>query len=437
MQKGRIDIITMGCSKNLVDSERLMKQLQVRGYEMHHDSTDVCGEIAVVNTCGFIGDAKEESIEMILKLVEAKNTGKIRQIYVMGCLSERYREELARELPEVDAFYGKFDWDKIISSLPDISNGQKSVKPWERILTGTDYSAYLKISEGCNRFCAYCAIPLITGRHSSRPLEEILEETKKLTEEGVTEFNIIAQDLSAYGTDIYGKSALAELIDRMADIKGVKWIRLHYAYPVDFPYDVLEVMRRRENVCKYLDIALQHISDKVLGNMRRHITKEETLKLLRNIRKEVPEIRLRTTLMTGFPGEGEEEFEELMNFVKEARFDRLGVFPYSEEEGTYGALHFKDDIPQKTKEHRRDLILNAQKSIAQELNEELIGRELTVLVDRIDEGILIGRTEWDSPEVDNEVQIPFEGKNPPAYPGEYVEVVVTDAFEYDILAKLK
>lgn len=436
MRKGRVDIITMGCSKNLVDSQRLMKQLKVRGYSMHHDSDNVCGEAVVVNTCGFIGDAKEESVNMILELARAKEEGRIGRLYVMGCLSERYREELRKEMPEVDAFFGKFDWNGIIGLLPDRTGKEHKTKSWERVLTDSNYSAYIKISEGCNRFCAYCAIPLITGRHTSRPVEEILEETRRLAAGGVREFNVIAQDLSAYGTDLYGRSALAGLIDRMADIEGVEWIRLHYAYPVDFPYDVLEVMRRRDNVCNYLDIALQHISDKVLDNMRRHIGRRETLELIARLRKEVPGIRIRTTLMTGFPGEGEEEFEELLDFVREARFDRLGAFAYSEEEGTYAALHFSDQIPQEVKEERRDRILEAQRAISTELNERFVGEKVKVLVDRLEDGSMVGRTEWDSPEVDNEVHIPYSGDTPSAFPGDFIDVIITEAYDYDLTARL-
>lgn len=436
MRQGRIDIITMGCSKNLVDSQRLMKQLKIRGYSMHHDSDNVCGEVVVINTCGFIGDAKEESINMILELVQAKNQGKIGKLYVMGCLSQRYREELRHEIPEVDAYFGKFDWKEIIDILPDRNPKNHTTKDWERINTGNSYSTYLKISEGCNRFCAYCAIPLITGRHTSRSIEEILDETRKLVKQGVREFNVIAQDLSAYGTDLYGRSSLAELIDRMADIKGVEWIRLHYAYPVDFPYDVLDVMHRRSNVCNYLDIALQHISDKVLDNMRRHIDREGTLKLIKRLRKEVPGIRIRTTLMTGFPGEGEEEFQELLKFVKEARFDRLGAFAYSEEEGTYAAQHFEDVIPQEIKEQRRDKLLAAQRIISTELNENLIGEHIKVLIERIEGDCMVGRTQWDSPEVDNEVYIPIADSTAVVQPGDFVDAIVTEAYDYDLKANL-
>lgn len=438
MKRGRVDVITMGCSKNLVDSQRFMKQLRVRGYDMHHDADDVCGEYVVVNTCGFIGDAKEESINMILSLAEAKSEGRIGQLYVMGCLSERYRKELEQEIPEVTAYFGKFDWEQIVSLLPDRKPVVHKAKPWERVLTGNRHSAYIKISEGCNRFCAYCAIPLITGRHKSRPIDEIIDETRKLVSEGVKEFNVIAQDLSAYGHDIYGRSALAELIDRMADVKGVEWIRLHYAYPVDFPYDVLEVMRRRDNVCKYLDIALQHISDKVLDNMRRHIDREGTMRVIDRIRKEVPGICIRTTLMTGFPGESDEEFAELLDFVKEVKFERMGAFAYCEEEGTYAAIHFDDVIPQDVKEERKDKILAAQREISAELNEQLIGKRLRVLVDSVDTTtkVITARTEWDSPEVDNEVTIVYEGDNAPCNVGDFINVEIIAAYDYDLTAKI-
>lgn len=435
MKRGRIDVITMGCSKNLVDSQRLMKQLRVRGYDMHHDSDDVCGEVAVINTCGFIGDAKEESVDMIMRLVGAKANGIIGKLYVMGCLSERYRNELRSELPEVDGFFGKFDWDRIISLLPDRNPVRHTTRDWERVLTGNKYSAYIKISEGCDRFCAYCAIPLITGRHTSRPIEEILAETRRLASSGVKEFNVIAQDLSAYGTDLYHRPELARLIDRMADITGVEWIRLHYAYPVGFPYDVLEVMRRRDNVCNYLDIALQHISDKVLTNMRRHIDREGTLKLINRIRAEVPGIRLRTTLMTGFPGEGEAEFAELLDFVREAEFDRMGVFSYCEEEGTSGAKNFSDDIPQEVKDSRRNILLSEQRKISARLNSRLVGERVRVLIDRIEPDGMTGRTQWDSPDVDNEVHIPFVGNEAPCREGDFIDVIITDADDYDLTAR--
>lgn len=442
MQRGRIDIVTMGCSKNLVDSERLMRQLESKGYEMHHDSDDVCGQFVVVNTCGFIGDAKQESIDMILSLAEGKQTGQIGSLFVMGCLAERYLDELKKEIPEVDKWYGKFDWTKLIDELPDLADVDVKPKVWERVLTRSPYSAYIKISEGCNRFCAYCAIPLITGRHKSRPIQEILDEVSDLTTKGVSEFNVIAQDLSAYGTDLgYSNSGetpsgLATLIDAMADIEGVKWIRLHYAYPVDFPWDVLTVMRRRHNVCNYLDIALQHISTQVLDNMRRHIDKEQTLAVIKHIRKEVPGICLRTTLMTGFPGEGEEQFAELMDFVKASQFERMGAFAYSEEDGTWAQKHLSDDIPLDVKEQRRSQILELQEEIAASLNQRLIGTNVEVLIDRVENGELSGRTQWDSPEVDCEVHIPYKGSTAPCQPGEYVTVKITDADAYDIFAEI-
>ncbi len=435
MIANRIDIITMGCSKNLVDSQQLMRRLQERGYEMHHDSHEVCGEYVIINTCGFIGDAKQESIDMVLELAQAKAEGKIGKIIMMGCLTERYREELQEALPEVDEIYGKFDWNKIIDSLPQ-RTPLHAVKPWERTLTGAPFSAYIKISEGCNRFCAYCAIPLITGRHKSRPIEEILLETRALVAQGVKEFNIIAQDLSAYGTDLYGKSQLASLIDQMADIEGVEWIRLHYAYPVDFPWDILEVMRRRPNVCNYLDIALQHISTPVLKNMRRHIDKEATLSLIERIRKEVPGICLRTTLMTGFPGEGEAEFQELVDFVEQTKFDRLGVFAYSEEEGTWGAENLSDTIPTEVKEARRDKILDIQKKISLSLNRQLVGTTVRLLVESVDDETLTCRSQWDSPEVDQEVHVSYAGATPPAQAGDYINATITSADEYDLFATI-
>ena len=345
MQKKRIDIITLGCSKNLVDSEKLMKQFASSGYNVYHDSDDVKGGTVIINTCGFIGDAKEESINMILQFAEAKAEGRIKHLYVMGCLSERYMTELKGEIPEVDGYFGKFDWQEIISR---IAGKYDDTIADERILTTPSHYAYLKIAEGCNRMCAYCAIPIITGRYKSRTIENIVSEAEYLISEGVTELQLIAQDLTYYGTDIYGEPRLTELITRLSDIKGLRWLRLHYAYPADFPYDILPVMASRPNICKYLDIALQHISDGVLARMRRHVTKAETYELISRIRKEVPGIHLRTTLMVGFPGETDAEFEELVQFVKEARFERMGAFEYSEEEGTYSARHYKDDVPPET-----------------------------------------------------------------------------------------
>lgn len=432
MTKGLIDIISMGCSKNLIDSERLIRRLEEKGYEVCHDPEEPDGEWVVVNTCGFIADAKEESIEMILELGQLKQEGKIGQLIVMGCLSQRYMDELKAEIPEVDVWYGKFDWKDFIERLPERGGNTRSTKEWERSLTTPEWSAYLKISEGCNRFCAFCAIPLITGRHTSRPIEEILEETRTLVAEGVKEFNVIAQDLSSYGTDLYGESKLAELIDRMADIEGVEWIRLHYAYPADFPKDILDVMTRRENVCKYLDIALQHIADPVLTNMRRHIDAEGTRRLLNEIREKVPGIKIRTTLMTGFPGEGEEEFQQLLDFVKEQRFERMGAFAYSEEDDTFAAKNLDDNIDDATKQRRLDKLMALQEEIALERAEETIGQRVKVLVERNEGSSSIGRTQWDSPEVDPEVIIPNELLTP----GEFVEVEVDSATAFELTGHL-
>ena len=422
----------MGCSKNLIDSERLLKQLEAKGYDTRHDPENPDGEYVVVNTCGFINDAKEESIDTIIGLTALKEERKIGKIIVMGCLSQRYMEDLKREIPEVDVWYGKFDWKNFIAGLPDRKTATDRPASWERTLTTPPHSAYIKISEGCNRFCSFCAIPLITGRHTSRPIEEILEETRTLVSEGVKEFNVIAQDLSSYGTDLYGRHALAELIDSMADIEGVEWIRLHYAYPSDFPMDILDVMARRENVCKYLDIALQHISDKVLANMRRHIDKEGTMKLLDEIRRRVPGIRIRTTLMTGFPGEGEKECEELEEFVRDQQFDRMGAFAYSEEEDTYGARNFSDDIPEETKQRRLDKIMEIQEEIALRLNERMVGSVEKVLIDRIEGDKAFGRTQYDSPEVDPEVIIDDNTLTP----GEFVNAKITAAYPFELVATI-
>lgn len=433
---GRVDVISMGCSKNLVDSEKLLRRLQAKGYWTVHDSADPCGEWVMVNTCGFIGDAKEESINLILQLAEAKTEGRIGNIAVMGCLSERYLAELEDEIEEVDRWYGKFNWNAFIESLPDREEREESKpRPWERELTTPEWSAYLKISEGCNRFCAFCAIPLITGRHTSVPPEEVLEEVRELVGKGVKEFNVIAQDLSSYGRDIGGKSHLAELIDRMAEIPGVEWIRLHYAYPADFPMDILEVMQRRENVCNYLDIALQHISDPVLSNMRRHIDKEGTLRLLDEIRRRVPGIRIRTTLMVGFPGEGEKEFEELKEFVRTQRFDRMGAFAYCEEEGTWGAAHLEDSIPEEVKQRRLQELMDIQEVIALSRNEEVIGETVRVLIEtpssETPDGYAVGRTQWDSPEVDPEVLV----KDCDAQPGDFINVRITSAQPFELIGE--
>lgn len=426
---GRVDVISMGCSKNLVDSERLLRRLAEKGFTSVHDSAHPCGEWVMVNTCGFIGDAKEESINIILELAEAKQRGEIGNIAVMGCLSERYMRQLKEEIPEVDRWYGKFNWNLFID---DLGKPERSrLQPWERTLTTPPHSAFLKISEGCNRFCAFCAIPLITGRHTSRPVEEILDEVRDLVAKGVKEFNVIAQDLSSYGLDLYGEHRLAQLTDAISRIPGVEWIRLHYAYPADFPMDILDVMRDRPNVCRYLDIALQHISDTVLSNMRRHITRKETLALLDEIRRRVPGIRIRTTLMTGFPGEGEEEFEELMDFVRTQKFDRMGAFAYCEEDDTWASRNLEDVIPEDVKQQRLDRLMATQEEIALELNEKLVGETMRVLVERHENGDSVGRTEFDSPDVDPEVII--RGVSLPA--GEFVDVKIIEALPFELIAE--
>ena len=427
MRRNKIDIVSLGCSKNLVDSEHLMRQFQAAGYHVAHNADRIDGETVVVNTCGFIADAQRESIDTILRLGEAKRQGKIRNLVVMGCLAERFRADLMEALPEVDRFYGKFDWKGMLSDLghayrDDLSN--------ERCLTTPPHYCYMKISEGCNRFCAFCAIPLITGRHTSVPMPLLLDETKRLAGSGVKEFNIIAQDLSSYGMDLEGRMMLPELIDRMADIDGVEWIRLHYAYPTQFPYDILPVMASRKNVCSYLDIALQHISDKVLTNMRRHISRQETLDLLARLRREVPGIHIRTTLMVGFPGEGEKEFEELMEFVREARFERMGAFAYSEENGTWAASNLTDDIPQEVKQERLQQLMALQEGISLDIQEQKVGQTLRVIVDREEDDYYIGRTEWDSPEVDPEVLIT---KDKPLAIGEFAQVRINEALPFELI----
>ena len=431
MDKKRIDVISLGCSKNLVDSERLIKQLELSGFQAFHNSDNVDGDIVIINTCGFIGDAKEESINTILTYAEAKNEGRIKELYVMGCLSERYRDDLLAEIPEIDRIYGKFDWVNIVS---DIIKRNPATMPYDRVITTPSHYTYLKIAEGCNRFCAFCAIPLITGRYKSRPIEEILEEVRMLVGKGVKEFNVIAQDLSSYGLDIYKRLALPELIDRMAEIDGVKWIRLHYAYPSEFPYEILDVMARHSNVCNYLDIALQHINNDVLKNMRRHITKEETLALIRTIREKVPGIHIRTTLMVGFPGETEEAFNELKEFVREAKFERMGAFAYCEEDDTYAAKNFSDSIPQEVKESRLEKIMAIQEDVALESNQSKIGKTMTVVIDREEPDYFVGRTEFDSPEVDPEVLI---DKDDRLTVGNFYDVEITDALPFELMAKLK
>lgn len=431
MRKNKIDIISLGCSKNLVDSEHLIRQFQAAGYTIEHNPQRVNGEIVVVNTCGFIRDAQEESVNTILELGEAKRQGKIKKLIVMGCLAERFMADLIEALPEVDHFYGKFNWTEMLN---DLGKSYREDIASERYLTTPPHYAYMKISEGCNRFCAFCAIPLITGRHHSVPMEQLLAEVENLVKQGVKEFNVIAQDLSSYGLDLYGKMMLPELIDKMAQIKGVEWIRLHYAYPTQFPYDILPVMARHENVCSYIDVALQHISDNVLTNMRRHISKDETLKFIKRMRDEVPGLHLRTTLMVGFPGEGEDEFEELMQFVKEARFERMGAFAYSEEDGTYAAKNFDDVIPQEIKDERLQKLMDLQESISQEIQYAKVGKTFKVIVDREDDDYYVGRTQYDSPEVDPEVLIE---KTKQLTVGEFYNVRIIEALPFELIGKVE
>lgn len=428
MKKNRIDIITLGCSKNLVDSERLLKRFSDIGYEVAHDSHDVCGEIVVINTCGFIGDAKEESINTILRFAEAKTKHKIKHLFVMGCLTERYLDDLKTEIPEVDKFYGKFNWDSIIEDLKLLNPPTKS---YDRILTTPTHYTYLKIAEGCNRFCAFCAIPLSTGRFTSRPMEEIEEEVKMLVARGVKEFNVIAQDLSSYGLDIYGEMRLAQLVEHLANIPGVEWIRLHYAYPAQFPYDVLPVIAKYPNVCKYLDIALQHISDNVLSAMHRHITKKQTLDLIDRIRREVPGIHIRTTLMVGFPGETEDDFNELCEFVKTARFERMGAFAYCEEDDTFSAINYTDNVPPAVKQERLDTIMSLQEEVALVHNESKVGAVVKVVVDREDEEYFVCRSQFDSPEIDPEVLVK---KVKTLNTGEFYNVRIIDALPFELIA---
>ena len=440
MKKNQIDIITLGCSKNLVDSERLMGLMERYGYHCTHDSVRPQGEIAVINTCGFIADAKEESINTILEFVQRKEEGKLRKLFVMGCLSERYKADLEAEIPGVDGYYGKFDYPRLLEDLKKEENGgfiasETASGCISRHLTTPKHYAYLKIAEGCDRHCAYCAIPIITGRHQSRPMEEILAEVEYLVSQGVKEFQVIAQELTYYGVDIDGKQHIAELVERMADIPGVKWIRLHYAYPTHFPWDLLKVMREKDNVCKYLDIALQHISTNVLSNMRRNTTKEETIELIKRLREEVPGICLRTTMMVGYPGETDEDFNELIDFVKWARFERLGAFAYSEEEGTYSAEHFKDDIPEEVKQARLSKLMRVQQRISHEIMDENIGKTLEVVIDRRENDYYIARSQYSSPEVDPEILISAEDAQLKV--GEFYNVEITDSEDFDLYAKIK
>lgn len=432
MRKPTIDFITLGCSKNLVDSETLMGLFEAHGYHVTHDAEHPQGEIAVVNTCGFIEDAKQESIDTILELAQAKEEGHLKRLYVMGCLSERYLADLEKEIPEVDGWYGKFNYKQLLKDLENLKT--LDCLDVHRKITTPNHYVYLKIAEGCDRHCAYCAIPLITGKHQSRPMQEILDEVRYLVSQGTKEFNVIAQELTYYGVDIDGQQHIAELIEQMADIEGVEWIRLHYAYPAHFPWDLLRVMREKKNVCNYLDIALQHISDHMLDRMKRHVTKEETYELIRRMRREVPGIHIRTTLMVGFPGETEEDFEELIAFTKWARFERMGAFAYSEEEGTYSAEHYQDDVPGELKQRRLDKLMRVQQNISAELEAQKIGQTLRVIIDRIEGDWYIGRTEFCSPEVDPEVLIPAQED---LHIGEFYEVRITDAEEFDLYATTK
>lgn len=427
MRKNTIDIITLGCSKNLVDSERLMRQLELSGYKVTHDSDDPRGEIAVVNTCGFIGDAKEESINMILELGERKRKGLLKKLYVMGCLSERYLADLESELPEVDHFYGKFNWTELLAELgkqyhPECAD--------ERHLTTPSHYAYLKISEGCDRRCSYCAIPIITGRHRSRPMEDILQEVRSLVEQGVKEFQVIAQELTYYGVDLYHERRIAQLVEAIAEVPGVAWVRLHYAYPTDFPMELLRVMREHNNICRYLDIALQHCADNVLSAMHRHVNSQQTYELIEKLRAEVPGIHIRTTLMVGHPGETEEDFKQLIDFVKWARFERMGAFAYSEEEGTYSALHYQDDIPQEVKDARLSKLMRVQQAISADVQESKVGQTMRVIIDRQEGDYFVGRTEFDSPEVDPEVLIHAdEGLALPTGSFQWVRIDSADDFD--------
>lgn len=428
MPKRLVNIVSLGCSKNLVDSERLMRMLSDVGFEVVHES-DSEADIVVINTCGFIGDAKEESVNTILEWADAKQNGDIEKLIVMGCLSERYLDDLKKEIPEVDMWYGKTDWVKMAT---DLSHEYPASAPYDRVITTPRHHAYLKVAEGCDRFCAFCAIPLITGRFRSRSIEELVSEAEMLVSRGVKELNVIAQDLSSYGKDLYGRSRLADLVNALADVKGVEWIRLHYLYPSDFPMDILDVMAKRDNVCKYLDIALQHIADPVLSNMRRHIDGESTERLLDTIREKVPGIHIRTTLMVGFPGEGEGEFEQLLDFTSRQRFERMGAFAYCEEDDTWAAKHLGDDIPDEVKSERLDRLMQLQEDISFDIQKEKVGKTFRVIIDREEADYFVGRTEFDSPEVDPEVLVEKTRK---FKSGEFINVTVNEALPYELIGK--
>lgn len=434
MNTNKISIISLGCSKNLVDSERLARRFADAGFEVEFvEDVPADGSVAVVNTCGFIGDAKEESINTLLQAISNKSNGTLAGVYVMGCLSERYRQEITDEMPELDGIFGKFDWQNLAADLS--ARRDLSTRPWDRTLSTAPHYTYIKVSEGCNRFCAFCAIPLITGRHTSRPVDEIVDEVTRLAAEGTVEFNIIAQDLSSYGRDIdsQGRSLLAELLDRLSAVPSVEMIRLHYAYPADFPMDVLDAMARNPKVCRYLDIALQHIDNGVLANMRRHITAEQTRDLLAKIRRAVPGIHIRTTMMVGFPGETDEAFEALVEFVREQRFERLGAFAYCEEEGTYAQQHFPDSIPDEVKQSRLDRLMAIQQDIAFEVAEAKVGTTMRVIIDEETPDFFVGRTEFDSPEVDCCV---FVEKDAAIEIGKVYDINITGTEEFDLYGKL-
>lgn len=430
MTNNKVDIITLGCSKNLVDSELLMNQFQANGFVVRHDPSETAGNIVVINTCGFIGDAKEESVNTILEFAEARKKEKIQKLFVMGCLSERYLNELKELIPEVDKFYGKFNWKELIA---DLGKNYKTEIAGERVLTTPSHYAYLKIAEGCNRTCSYCSIPLITGKYKSRPIEDIENEVRFLAKKGVKELQLIAQDLTYYGKDLYKKFNIAELTERISDIPGIEWIRLHYAYPANFPLDLLRVMRERENVCKYLDIALQHSSNRMLKKMRRNINRDETIRLLRTIREEVPGIHIRTTMMVGHPGETEKDFEDMLEFVKELRFERLGAFPYSDEEGTYSNIHYRNVISRKTKNQRLDDLMSLQEEISSQISRSKTGKTLKVIIDREEPDYYVGRTEYDSPEVDPEVLIDKKKK---LEPGNFYPIEIIETQSYDLMGTL-
>ena len=427
----KINIITLGCSKNTVDSEHLAAQLAAMDYKVVFDSDRTDADVVVINTCGFIGDAKQESIDTILRAAQLKEQGKIDELFVVGCLSQRYADELRPELPEVDDFFGVNDWAGIVERLGAKYRTENETK---RELSTPSHYAYLKISEGCNWMCGYCAIPLIRGRHKSVPMEALVAEAEALVEKGVREIMVIAQDTTYYGVDIYGERKIAELLERLCRIDKLEWIRLHYAYPTDFPDQLIEVMAREPKICRYLDIPFQHISDNQLSAMKRRHTKVEAVELVNKLRMAIPDIALRTTLLVGYPGETEADFAELMEFVKTTKFDRLGVFPYSEEEGTYSATRLKDDVADEVKQERVDRIMRLQERVSLENNAKRIGQTMRVIIDRKEGDFYIGRSEYDSPEVDQEIIIDSLGKR--LYRGRFYDVVITDCEDYDLFASL-